>query len=140
MSQTDIHVANAASMSQDDARYLISLIRTVPDFPREGILFRDFMPVFADSRGLRILLDALIAALPVHTDEFDAVAGLEARGFLFGPALPHNSARDSLPFARPGSCLHRCMHAAMHSNTAKPPWRSKTPVSETMNVYSLSMT
>ena len=52
MSQTDIHVANAASMSQDDARYLISLIRTVPDFPREGILFRDFMPVFADSRGL----------------------------------------------------------------------------------------
>ena len=114
MSQTDIHVANAASMSQDDARYLISLIRTVPDFPREGILFRDFMPVFADSRGLRILLDALIAALPVHTDEFDAVAGLEARGFLFGPALAAQLGKGFIAIRKAGKLpppVHACSYA-----------------------------
>ena len=114
MSQTDIHVANAASMSQDAARYLISLIRTVPDFPREGILFRDFMPVFADSRGLRILLDALIAALPVHTDEFDAVAGLEARGFLFGPALAAQLGKGFIAIRKAGKLpppVHACSYA-----------------------------
>ena len=63
----------------------MSLIRSIPGFPKEGIIFRDFMPVLADARGLGILMDALEAALPVPADQFDAVAGLEARGFLFGP-------------------------------------------------------
>ena len=45
------------------------------------------MPVLADGKGLRILMKALQASLPVTEDSFDAVAGLEARGFLFGPAL-----------------------------------------------------
>ncbi|MCH4159645.1 MAG: adenine phosphoribosyltransferase, partial [Bifidobacterium minimum] len=70
-----------------DARYLVSLIRSIPDFPKPGILFRDFMPVLADPRGLRIMINGLEAALPVPVDSFDLVAGLEARGFLFGPAL-----------------------------------------------------
>ena len=47
----------------------------------------NFMPVLADGKGLRILMKALQASLPVTEDSFDAVAGLEARGFLFGPAL-----------------------------------------------------
>ena len=45
------------------------------------------MPVLADARDFGLLLDALEAALPVAADEFDIIAGLEARGFLFGPAL-----------------------------------------------------
>lgn len=83
----DIVIRDLAKVDAEDAAYLVSLIGTVPGFPKEGILFRDFMPVLADARGLSILLDALEKALPVPADQFDAIAGLEARGFLFGPAL-----------------------------------------------------
>ena len=65
MTHSDITLAASATLDAADADYLISLIRSVPDFPKQGIMFRDFMPVFADARGLRILLDALKANLPV---------------------------------------------------------------------------
>ena len=74
-------------VGKDDAEYLVSLVRSVPGFPKEGIIFRDFMPVLADAKGLRILLNALEQALPVPPSEFDSIAGLESRGFLFGPAM-----------------------------------------------------
>lgn len=87
MTDGDIVVRDLSVVGEDDASYLVSLIRSIPGFPKEGILFRDFMPVLADARGLRIMIDALVEALPVDADSFDSVAGLEARGFLFGPAL-----------------------------------------------------
>ncbi|MBW3092812.1 adenine phosphoribosyltransferase [Bifidobacterium sp. 82T10] len=87
MSQSDITIARLAEIGQDNAEYLISRIRSVRGFPKEGINFRDFMPVLADPKALGLMLDALEAALPVPADSFDAIAGLEARGFLFGPAL-----------------------------------------------------
>ena len=87
MASTDITVSGLSRVVAENAEYLISKIRTIPGFPKEGILFRDFMPVLADARAFGVLLDALEAALPVDPHDFDAVAGLEARGFLFGPAL-----------------------------------------------------
>ncbi|KFI49783.1 adenine phosphoribosyltransferase [Bifidobacterium biavatii] len=87
MSQSDITIARLAEIGQDNADYLISRIRSVEGFPKAGINFRDFMPVLADPKALGLMLDALEAALPVPADSFDAIAGLEARGFLFGPAL-----------------------------------------------------
>ena len=87
MTQSDITIERLADVGASDAAYLVSKIRTIPGFPKEGIKFRDFMPVLADGKGLRILMKALQASLPVTEDSFDAVAGLEARGFLFGPAL-----------------------------------------------------
>ena len=60
-----------------------SLLLTVPDFPQPGILFRDLTPVLADGTALRAVVDDLVAACgPV-----DAVAGVEARGFLLAAAL-----------------------------------------------------
>ncbi|NMM94213.1 adenine phosphoribosyltransferase [Bifidobacterium oedipodis] len=87
MTSNDITIRDLARVGAEDANYLVPLIGTIPDVPKKGILFRDFIPVLNDARGLRILLDALIASLPVPADEFDSIAGLEARGFLFGPAL-----------------------------------------------------
>ena len=84
---SDITVSGLSKIGNENAEYLVSKIRTIPGFPKEGILFRDFMPVLADARAFGLLLDALEAALPVAADEFDIIAGLEARGFLFGPAL-----------------------------------------------------
>lgn len=87
MTTTDITVKSLKNVSDEDVKYLASLIRTIPGFPNPKIVFRDFLPVFADNRGMRILIDSLVDSLPVSQDSFDLVAGLEARGFLFGPAL-----------------------------------------------------
>lgn len=87
MTESDIVIEELGRVGEDDAQYLVSKIRTIPGFPKEGIKFRDFMPVLADARALRILMKALEVTLPVPVDAFDSIAGLEARGFLFGPAL-----------------------------------------------------
>ncbi len=87
MADSDISIDKLSNVDRNDAEYLVSLIRSIPGFPKKGILFRDFMPALADPRGLRIMIAALEASLPVPADDFDSVAGLEARGFLFGPAL-----------------------------------------------------
>ena len=62
-------------------------IRTIPDFPHEGILFRDVTTLFNDAEGLRECVDQMAAAVSDY--EFDQVAGLEARGFMLGAALAH---------------------------------------------------
>ncbi|PJM72856.1 adenine phosphoribosyltransferase [Bifidobacterium primatium] len=85
--ESDITMNKLSAVGTQDAQYLLSLIRTIPGFPKEGINFRDFMPVLADAKGLSILIDALAKALPVSVDDFDAVAGLESRGFLIGAPL-----------------------------------------------------
>lgn len=56
-----------------------SLIRTIPDYPRSGVQFRDITPLMADARALRACVEALIEPF---LDQFDLVAGVEARGFL----------------------------------------------------------
>lgn len=84
---SDIHIRQLELVGGDKAEYMTSLFHSVLGFPKVGINFRDFMPVLEDAKGLQILLEGLEKALPVPADFFDSVAGLEARGFLFGPAL-----------------------------------------------------
>ena len=62
MTQSDITIERLADVGAGDAAYLVSKIRTIPGFPKEGIKFRDFMPVLADGKGLRILMKALQAS------------------------------------------------------------------------------
>ena len=64
MASSDITVSGLSKIGNENAEYLVSKIRTIPGFPKEGILFRDFMPVLADVRAFGLLLDALEAALP----------------------------------------------------------------------------
>lgn len=87
MSNSDITIGKLSTVGEANAKYVVSLIRSIPNFPKQGILFRDFMPVLADSRANHLLNQALIKALPVGVDDFDTIAGLEARGFLIGPAM-----------------------------------------------------
>ncbi|WP_439591272.1 adenine phosphoribosyltransferase [Microbacterium sp.] len=61
-----------------------ALIRTIPDYPEPGVLFRDITPLLADAEGLRCVIDAMIE--PFH-GQFDVVAGIEARGFLLAAAV-----------------------------------------------------
>lgn len=62
------------------------LCATVPDYPKPGIIFKDLTPVFADGAALRQVVDALVG--PFH-GRFDAVAGVEARGFLLAAAAAY---------------------------------------------------
>ncbi len=62
-----------------------SRIRTIPDYPKPGIQFRDITPLFEDPIGLRIAVEGLAAP---HKDmQVDKVAGIEARGFILGSAV-----------------------------------------------------
>lgn len=62
--------------------YLLSLIRDVPDFPKEGIVFKDITPIFQDPKGLRIMIDLFVERL--RGRGIERVIGVESRGFLFG--------------------------------------------------------
>ena len=60
-------------------------IRTIPDFPQKGIMFRDVTTLFLDSEGLKQAIDQMIE--PYVNQKIDKVAGLEARGFILGGAI-----------------------------------------------------
>ena len=66
---------------------LADLIRLVPDFPAEGVIFEDLTPVLANKDGLRMVIDALAAAAERY--DADLIGGLDARGFLLGSAVAY---------------------------------------------------
>ncbi len=71
----------------DDLR---ALIRTVPDYPHAGIMFRDITTLLLDGPGFATTIDRLAATVGT---EFDLIAGIEARGFIFGAALAARCAK-----------------------------------------------
>lgn len=75
-------------------------IRTIVDFPHEGILFRDVTTLFADPRGFRMAVDQLLA--PWAGARIDKVAGLEARGFILGGAVAHQLSTGFVPIRKKG--------------------------------------
>ena len=75
-------------------------IRTIPDFPHEGIMFRDVTTLFSDPRGFRIAIDQMLA--PYAGVEFDKVVGLEARGFILGGAIAHQLGKGFIPIRKKG--------------------------------------
>jgi adenine phosphoribosyltransferase len=79
---------------------LKQLIREVPDFPKAGILFYDITTLLKDARGLGQLVDALVAQY--KADPPDVVAGIEARGFMFGPVLASHLNRGFVPIRKLG--------------------------------------
>ena len=78
---------------------LKSLVRTVPDFPKPGILFYDITTLLKDKGGFAMLIDALAAH---YLDkEIDLVLAIEARGFIFGPALAYRLNAGFVPVRKP---------------------------------------
>lgn len=75
-------------------------IRTIVDFPHEGIMFRDVTTLFADPRGFRMAVDQLL--LPYSGMRFDKVVGLEARGFILGGAVAHQLSAGFVPIRKKG--------------------------------------
>jgi len=79
-------------------------IRTIVDFPHEGILFRDVTTLFADPRGFRMCVDQLLH--PYAGQRIDKVVGLEARGFILGGAVAHQLGTGFVPIRKKGKLPH----------------------------------
>ena len=79
---------------------LTKFIQDVPNFPRPGILFRDVTPLLADARAFAHAIEAMTSAL--SPSGIDLVAGIEARGFIFGAAVAHRLGRGFVPLRKPG--------------------------------------
>ncbi len=75
-------------------------IRTIVDFPKEGIMFRDVTTLFSDPRGFRIAVDQLLH--PYAGQRIDKVVGLEARGFIPGGAIAHQLSVGFVPIRKKG--------------------------------------
>jgi len=75
-------------------------IRTIVDFPHEGILFRDVTTLFSDPRGFRMAVDQMLH--PYAGQQIDKVVGLEARGFILGGAIAHQLTLGFVPIRKKG--------------------------------------
>ncbi|GAB4085830.1 adenine phosphoribosyltransferase [Myceligenerans cantabricum] len=97
----DIAPAALPGLEPGRAARVRSLIRDVPDYPEEGILFRDITPLLADAAGLADVVDGFVAAAG-SLGEIDLVAGIEARGFLFGAPLATKLGVGFVPLRKAG--------------------------------------
>ncbi|KKZ10284.1 MAG: adenine phosphoribosyltransferase [Candidatus Synechococcus spongiarum SP3] len=88
------------SASPPSVADLLQLVRTVPDFPKPGIAFRDLTPLFADPAALRTLVDELVDRCRPMACE--AIVGIEARGFLVGPPMACAMGVGFVPARKPG--------------------------------------
>jgi adenine phosphoribosyltransferase len=75
-------------------------IRTIVDFPHEGIMFRDVTTLFVDPRGFRMCIDQMLH--PYAGQPIDKVVGLEARGFILGGAIAHQLGTGFVPVRKKG--------------------------------------
>ena len=99
-------------------------IRTIPDFPHEGIMFRDVTTLFADPRGFRLAIDQMLH--PYVGIQIDKVVGLEARASSLAVPSHTNCLLDSSQFANKENCRARQFPKPTHSNMVKPSWNCTT--------------
>ena len=110
---------------------LDDVIRTIPDFPKEGISFKDITPLLLDYNLTNDIIDAFISAL--NGVKVDAIVGVESRGFLFGFLLANKMGVPFIPIRKvgklPGETLkykydleYGSAEVEVHKNDIKPDW------------------
>lgn len=77
-----------------------SLIRTIPDFPKKGIMFRDVTTLMKDAQGFQLVIDRM--AERYSNQKIDLIAGIEARGFILGAALAFRMGLGFVPIRKKG--------------------------------------
>ncbi len=104
-------------------------IRTIPDFPEEGIMFRDITTVLQDADGFALAIDEMQKLLA--DTEFDVIVGAESRGFIFGAPLAYNMKKAFVPVRKKGKLPCETVEATyeleygtatieMHKDSIKP--------------------
>jgi adenine phosphoribosyltransferase len=83
---------------------LKNAIRSIPDYPKPGIMFRDITTLLADPRAFRRAIDELVQ--PWSGSKIDKIAGIEARGFILGGAVAHQLSAGFVPIRKKGKLPH----------------------------------
>src|ERR671924_2425472 len=89
---------------------LKSAIRTIPDYPKPGIIFRDITTLLGDARAFRRSVDELVH--PYAGLKIDKVAGIEARGFIIGGAVAHQVSAGFVPIRKKGKLPYETVRVA----------------------------
>ena len=89
---------------------LRSAIRTIPDYPKPGIMFRDITTLLGSARAFRRCIDELVQ--PWAGMKIDKVAGIEARGFIIGGAVAHQVSAGFVPLRKKGKLPHTTVRVA----------------------------
>jgi adenine phosphoribosyltransferase len=89
---------------------LRAAIRTIPDYPKKGILFRDITTLLGDARAFRKAVDELVQ--PWAGSKIEKVAGMEARGFILGGAVAHQLSSGFIPIRKKGKLPHQTVSIA----------------------------
>jgi adenine phosphoribosyltransferase len=84
---------------------LRAAIRTIPDYPKPGIMFRDITTLLGNARAFRRAVDELVQ--PWAGSKIDQVAGIEARGFIIGGAVAHQVSAGFIPIRKKGKLPHK---------------------------------
>ncbi len=97
-------------MNDAQLAFLRESIRTIPDYPKPGIQFRDITTLLRDDRAFTATIDALCA--PWVDAKIDKVAGIEARGFILGGAVAHCLKAGFVPIRKRGKLPHETVRVA----------------------------
>jgi adenine phosphoribosyltransferase len=89
---------------------LRAAIRTIPDHPKKGILFRDITTLLGDAKAFRKAVDELVQ--PWAGAKIEKVAGMEARGFILGGAVAHQLSAGFIPIRKKGKLPHKTVSVA----------------------------
>jgi len=98
--QSDVGDAAVAPM-----RRMVELIRDVPDFPKQGVVFKDITPLLADPASLALAVE--LVANPFRSQRIELVVGAESRGFIFGTAVAQSLSAGFVPVRKPGKLPSR---------------------------------
>ncbi|WP_321338994.1 adenine phosphoribosyltransferase [Breoghania sp.] len=82
------------------AKELAAAIRTIPDYPAKGVMFRDITTLLGNAKAFRMAVDALVQ--PWAGEKIDHIAGVEARGFILGGAVAHQLSAGFVPIRKKG--------------------------------------
>ena len=108
---------------------LLAAIRTIPDYPKPGVMFRDITTLLGNPRAFRRAIDELVH--PYAGMKIDKIAGIEARGFILGGAMAHQMSAGFIPIRKKGKLPHDTVRVAysleygldemeMHRDAVKP--------------------
>ena len=101
---------HSAAVNEAQLDFLRQSIRTIADYPKPGIQFRDITTLLRDARAFALTVDALIE--PWRDQKVDKVAGIEARGFILGGAVAHGLKCGFVPIRKRGKLPHETVRVA----------------------------